>query len=562
MTNEQNNTEQKCSVFTTTNDPTQVNQAREIAIHCDNCDKDITLDDIKALCPSSIGKQIRNGKKKTITKKGTPKGAKKETITIDETVAWEEWMEDGITCLNKYRKQVGINTCVAKAHFLAQLAHESKYLFKTQEIFDYYWQGLNIFTAFQTTEGQEKAKLWGRAEKESPAVSSANQINIANWAYQDQYENGDFASGDGYRYSGKGFIHLTFKENYRKMTEAFNKLVKEINDENDKNCKSAENEAPVDWVNNPDNLRFNAREAMAASLAFWRKNNINNIAIYNSEKCVIPVTKIINKELKGIDDRIKFFKKAVKVLNVNECEKEKFFNNLKNDRSGTVVVVSGIGSKKIKSWVVYETSVYKHTSLDRYKQEKQGGNPLKADKTIFLARDAHGKRKNYNEFRYCYNNEAPPGEYYLISDIATSPKQASKLYISDNKNAKTITVIVPPKNEGNSIEQKDVQTSSAQDKKTENSTKEPKEIKRTICIKYGDPATALGDLISLGTISIVNKLLKDIPDLYAVNGHVRIIIEEREVEQGSWAKKGKPQTINKWTGVLPKPKTSDTAQKP
>jgi len=538
MTNEQNNTEQKCSVFTTTNDPAQVNQAKGIAIRCDNCDKDITLDDIKALCPAVIGQKI-NGKE------------------------WEEWMKDGITCLNKYRKQAGINTCVAKAHFLAQLALESNF-YRTQEDFNYYWGALGgEFGAFQTTEGQEKAKLWGRAEQKGKAVSAENQKNIANWAYKEKYGNGDFASGDGYKYSGKGFIHLTFKDNYRKMAEVFNEMIQKRNDENNEKDKSAENETPVDWLNNPNKLGLDAREAMAASLAFWSANNISKLAIYNSAKCAKVVTSKINAALDNLDKRIVFFKQAVDVLQVNECQKELFFNGLIADRKGTVVVVSGIGSKKVKDWVVYETSVYKHTSLERYKQKKQEGDELKADMIFYLARDAHGKRKNYNEFRYYRNNEAPPGEYYLISKLEKKDKKYKLyLYISDSIHTKTVTVIVPPKNENNNIEQKDDRTGSAKDKKTEEATKKPEVLKRTICIQYGDPATALGDLISLDNGSIVDELINYIPDSYAANGRVRIIIEEREVEQGSWAKKGKPQIINKWTGVLPTSKAPDDAQIP
>jgi len=517
MTNEQNNTEQKCSVFTTTNDPAQVNQAKGIAIRCDNCKKDITLDDIKALCPTVIGQKI-NGKE------------------------WEEWMKDGITCLNKYRKQVGIDTCVAKAHFLAQLALESNF-YRIKENFDYYWPELvRLFKMFKTTEGKEKAKLWGRAEKESPAVSSTNQINIANWAYQKDPNkkkdngNGDFASGDGYKYRGRGFIQLTFKNNYIAMTTAFNKLVQAKNDENNKNDKSAENEVPVDWLNNPDNLGINAKDAMAASLAFWSANNISKLAIYNSAKCVEVVTSKINAALDNLDKRIVFFKQAVDLLQVNECQKELFFNGLPADRKGTVVVVSGIGSTKVKGWVVYETSIYRYTSLERYKQKKQDETELKADKIIYLARDAHQEKDKKNKLinhaneRYGYNNETPPGEYYLV----LKHKQASTLYISDD----------------------------ASKVKRIGRIKVNEKIDRTdLAITGKSPDKSVGELTTVNK-SITSELINDIPDLYAVNGRVIIIIEEREVEEGSWVKKGNPQIINKWTGVLPTPKAPDDAQTP
>jgi len=565
MAEEQDYEIQECSEFIATSDHTKVRVIKEIAIPCPNCDKDITLDDIKALCPGNVGKQKSSGKqiKKPVK---TKKGIKE--IIVDEIISWEEWIQDAITCFNKYRKKVGINTCNSKAHFLAQLAHESDFI-NTVENFNYSTEALtktlgkrfHDSTKFKFSikvDGKEEysevekngiqvAREWGRpngADATTPGVvSTENQENIANWAYQNENGHGDFASGDGYRYSGKGFIQLTWKSNYKEMTAIFNNLIKELNDENNKKGKSVENEANVDWVNNPDNLKFNSRDAMAASLAFWQHNKINELAIYNSEKCVKVVTYKVNVALDNLKKRIALFKKTVGILKVNECKKETWSSNLDADRKGTVVVVSGIGRKAVNGSnlaksgkVVYETSIYKNTSLDRYKQAQQCNVSLKADKTFYLARDAHKTRSNYSNERYGIDNEAPPGEYYLVLD-ANSEKY--EIAISDD---------------ANNVER--IGRIKVND-----------QIDRTnLAINGNSPNSSLGELTT-GNKSVLSKLIELITDLYNTDTDaicVRIIIEEREVEEGSWTtpKKGETAIINKWTGVLPTPKLPDTAQIP
>lgn len=42
-----------------------------------------------------------------------------------------------------------------------------------------------------------------------------NPQGLANFVYADWYGNGNEASGDGYRYSGRGYIQTTFKSNYQ-----------------------------------------------------------------------------------------------------------------------------------------------------------------------------------------------------------------------------------------------------------------------------------------------------------------------------------------------------------
>ena len=99
----------------------------------------------------------------------------------------------------------------------------------------------------------------------------------------------------------------------------------------------------------------------------------------------------------------------------------------------TVVVVSGKGSKKIGNSVVYKTDVYNEMTIEQYKEYKKNNSLPSPDFTTYLARDAHsmnyGEYGSHSPYRYGKNNEAPPGEYYLIKK---KPGQKHSMYLSDN----------------------------------------------------------------------------------------------------------------------------------
>ena len=76
---------------------------------CPRCNKDVTLEEIKRICVDEKGNCLI-----------------KDTTMIAAALPY----------LNQYRKKVGINTCVSKAHFLAQIAGETKF-YRLQEDFTY-----------------------------------------------------------------------------------------------------------------------------------------------------------------------------------------------------------------------------------------------------------------------------------------------------------------------------------------------------------------------------------------------------------------------------------------
>lgn len=87
--------------------PLEVKQKHEDG-KCPRCDEDITLDQIKSICVDSKGNCL----------------IKNDTM-----------IKAALPFLNQYRKNVGIVSCVTKAHFLAQISQESNF-YQLQEKFN------------------------------------------------------------------------------------------------------------------------------------------------------------------------------------------------------------------------------------------------------------------------------------------------------------------------------------------------------------------------------------------------------------------------------------------
>lgn len=105
--------------------------------------------------------------------------------------------------LNSAMRANGITTREQQAAFLAQIAQESGDLANTTENLNY--------SAPRLTE------VW---PKRFPTLESAtpyarNPEALANRVYASRLGNGDAASGDGYRYRGRGLMQVTGRDNYR-----------------------------------------------------------------------------------------------------------------------------------------------------------------------------------------------------------------------------------------------------------------------------------------------------------------------------------------------------------
>lgn len=99
-----------------------------------------------------------------------------------------------------------INTRVRVAAFLAQAMHETKNFTALEENL-YYSSPERVQTIF-------RSRVTSLAEAQKLVK---NPKALANRVYSNRFGNGDEASGDGWRYRGRGLFHLTFKDNYEAM---------------------------------------------------------------------------------------------------------------------------------------------------------------------------------------------------------------------------------------------------------------------------------------------------------------------------------------------------------
>lgn len=141
------------------------------------------------------------------------------------------------TVLEKYR----INTPLRLAHFFAQLDHESN-LIPRRENLNYSAEGL--LKTFKKYFNATTAKQYARKPEA-----------IANKVYANRMDNGNEASGDGWRYRGGGFMQHTGKAEYKILTAR----------------------TGIDYVSNPELLN-NEADALIAAIDYWNRLGLSNYA--------------------------------------------------------------------------------------------------------------------------------------------------------------------------------------------------------------------------------------------------------------------------------------------
>lgn len=104
-------------------------------------------------------------------------------------------------------QQIGIDNDRRRAALIGQCAHESA-RFRTR------FENLNY----------SAAGLWKIFRRHFSSEAETHQFarqpeKIANRVYRNRMGNGDTASGDGWRYRGRGYLQLTGKDNYRRYGE-------------------------------------------------------------------------------------------------------------------------------------------------------------------------------------------------------------------------------------------------------------------------------------------------------------------------------------------------------
>jgi putative chitinase len=172
-----------------------------------------------------------------------------------------------------------INTPLRLAHFLSQCGHESGGFKLVTENLNYGSKGLlTIFKKYFPT--QAKALQYERKPEK-----------IANLVYANRIGNGPEASGDGYRYRGRGYIQLTGKVNYQEFGKAINENI----------------------ASTPDKVA--THYPLLSAAWFFHKNGIHKIADKgNTELVVTLVTKRVNGGTNGLADRLAHFKKYYSLI--------------------------------------------------------------------------------------------------------------------------------------------------------------------------------------------------------------------------------------------------------
>lgn len=162
------------------------------------------------------------------------------------------------------------------AAFLAQIAHESGGFNFVKENLNYSAKGL--MTTFKKYFPNEAiAKQYERQPEK-----------IANRVYANRMSNGDEASGDGYKFCGRGLIQLTGRANYTKFSQDLGISLDET----------------VKYLETPEG-------AVSSAGWFWDQNNLNS---YCDKDDFIGLTKRINGGTIGLEDRKHHYEIALKAL--------------------------------------------------------------------------------------------------------------------------------------------------------------------------------------------------------------------------------------------------------
>ena len=195
---------------------------------------------------------------------------------LAQLIPGNPYVDQWCHALNEILPEYEIDTPQRVAAFVAQCAHESGgFKFLTENL-NYKAASLRkVFPKYFPTD--------------ELAVAYANQpAKIANRIYGNRMGNGDEASGDGFKYCGRGLIQLTGKDNYTWFAASLDMGLDEV----------------VEYLQTFEG-------AVQSACWFWETNNLNQWA---DKDDILTLTKRINGGTIGLEDRKKHFEHAKHVL--------------------------------------------------------------------------------------------------------------------------------------------------------------------------------------------------------------------------------------------------------
>lgn len=222
---------------------------------------------------------------KNLFKKEKPKEKEEEKmlLTVDQLYNINNKLNKAeceyyINALNRVLPLYNINTPLRLAHFLAQVLHESGHLKYKSENLNYSAQALlKVFPKYF------KTIIDANAYARQP-------VKIANRVYANRMGNGNEASGEGWKYRGRGLLQITGRSNYEQCGKYINS----------------------DLIHYPDSILGDPDLNVKVACWYWTTRNLNQFADSND---IVTITKKINGGLNGLEDRTKVLQKAKLILN-------------------------------------------------------------------------------------------------------------------------------------------------------------------------------------------------------------------------------------------------------
>lgn len=171
-----------------------------------------------------------------------------------------------------------IETPARAAAFLGQVGHESGGLYRLVENLNYSAKGL--------------AAIWPNRYAESDGSPNElalrlarNPQAIANNCYANRMGNGDEASGDGWRFRGRGLIQMTGRANYDEALKAIG-------------------------LDRPEELEQPYGAARSACW-FWKRHGLNDLADADQ---YLRITRKINGGTHGHAERVALRRRILQVI--------------------------------------------------------------------------------------------------------------------------------------------------------------------------------------------------------------------------------------------------------
>ena len=185
--------------------------------------------------------------------------------------------QDWYTALCDQLPKYKITTPQRVAMFMAQCGHESANFTALKENLNYQAHALG--------------SIWPKRFPPGVAEQYAhNQEAIANRAYCDRMGHGPEASGDGWKFHGRGLIQLTGRSLY----EAFAREIGKDLDDVVAYCETFDG-------------------AIESACFFWEHHGLNAISDAGD---IVHATKVINGGILGIDDRTARYRHALQIFGV------------------------------------------------------------------------------------------------------------------------------------------------------------------------------------------------------------------------------------------------------